>query len=114
MSKFVNNFGGKIAAAAIVGILGGYSLGAFVSYMCLTYLCKKEEKKPVIKTKSNFKSSGVVQKIEIVDKKMYEQVETPISIRSSYVSRSKTPENYPYPSARSSIIGPVPAASDID
>ena len=45
---------------------------------------------------------------------MYEQVETPISVRSSYVQRSKTPDNYAYPSARSSIIGPMPAASDID
>jgi hypothetical protein len=45
---------------------------------------------------------------------MYQQVETPISVKSSYVLRSKTPENYVYPSARSSIIGPMPAASDID
>jgi len=45
---------------------------------------------------------------------MYEQVDTPISLRSSYVPRSKTPENYSYPSARSSIIWPMPAASDID
>ena len=44
---------------------------------------------------------------------MYQQVETPISVKS-YVLRSKTPENYPYLSARSSIIGPMPAASDID
>jgi len=43
MSNLVNNFGGKIAAAAIVGILGGLSFGAFITYMCVTYLCKKKE-----------------------------------------------------------------------
>ena len=39
--NFVYNFGGKLAAAAIVGVLGGLACGAFLAYMCLKYFCKE-------------------------------------------------------------------------